>query len=182
MDKYKELTSKGKDEYLKALEKIGWFEFSNNSKEVIQKKLNEIAENERFVFCLYDLSFDAEGFEDDYSYKSLLNEIFKIIGLKDYKINVEYNKENNLQIAIETKTNVYEYCVDLNETGDWVDESLIDGYIRNILVEEKTNKGLFPIPPEDQTAVFIYISESIYNSAVENGIIPSELGYFMEME
>jgi DNA polymerase III delta prime subunit len=79
MDKYKDLTSKGKNEYLKALESIGWFDFSILSKDTIAKRLKKIEENERFVFCLYDLSFDAEGFEDANSYKSLLEEIMKII-------------------------------------------------------------------------------------------------------
>jgi hypothetical protein len=35
MDKYVELTSKGKNEYLKVLENTGWFDFSGNTKDEI---------------------------------------------------------------------------------------------------------------------------------------------------
>jgi hypothetical protein len=180
MDKYKNLTSKGKNEYLKALENIGWFDFSNISKDMINKRLKKIKENERFVFCLYDLSFDAEGFEDAESYKSLLKEIIKIIGLNDYKINVRKSNKNNINIKIETKNNTYDYFVRLDETEDWIDWTVIDYYINNLLAGENIDKKFLPIPPEDQTVQFIFINEKVYEKAKKVGIIPESQGYFME--
>jgi hypothetical protein len=181
MDKYKDLTSKGKNEYLKALGNIGWFDLSNVSKKIINKRLEKIKENERFVFCLYDLIFDAEGFEDTGSYKSLLEEIIKITGLEDYKINVEKNdKENNINIKIETRNNVYDYFVNLDETEDWIDWTVIDYYINNLLARENIDKKFLPIPPEDQTVQFIFIDEKIYQKAKKFGIIPENQGYFIE--
>ncbi|MDR1316043.1 MAG: YjaG family protein [Spirochaetales bacterium] len=181
MDKYKDLTSKGKNEYLKALESIGWFDFSILSKDTINERLKKIEENERFVFCLYDLSFDAEGFEDAGSYKSLLEEIMKIVKLKDYKINVENaNRENNINIKIETKNNEYDYLINLDENDDWIDEAVIDYYINNLLAGENIDKKFLPIPPEDQTVQFIFIEEKIYEEARKFGIIPECQGYFIE--
>jgi hypothetical protein len=181
MNKYKDLTSKGRNEYLKALENIGWFNFSNLSKDIINKRLKEIEENDKFVFCLYDLSFDAEGFEDVGSYKSLLEEIMKIIQMKDYKINVGKSKKgNNINIKIETKNNVYDYFVDLDETDDWVDWTVIDYYINNLVAGENIYKKFLPIPPEDQTMQFIFIDEKIYEKAKKVGIIPDNQGYFIE--
>jgi hypothetical protein len=180
MDKYSNLTAKGKDSYFKALEDIDWFNFSNVSKETISKRLEKIKENERFVFCLYDLSFDAEGFEDNNSYKSLLEEIIKITGLKNYKVDVKYIGEiNSIKIKIKTKNNEYEYCINLNETEDWIDSDVIDEYINNLLVGEGMDRIFLPIPPEDQTVQFIYIKEDIYERAIEAGIIPEEQGYFI---
>lgn len=181
MDKYKNLTSKGKDEYLKVLENIGWFNFSSVSKDIINERIKKIEENERFVYCLYDLSFDAEGFEDADSYKSLLEEMIKIIGLKDYKINVKKNsKKNAINIEIETKNNLYVHFVDLDETGDWIDWAVIDYYINSLLVGENIDKQFLPIPPEDQTVQFVFIDEKIYERAKKIGIIPENQGYFLE--
>jgi hypothetical protein len=181
MDKYKDLTSKGKNEYLNTLENIGWFDFSNAQKDIINKRLEKIKENERFVFCLYDLSFDAEGFEDSDSYKSLLEEMIKIIELKNYKLNVKKdNKKNNINITIETKNSTYDYFVDLDETEDWIDWTVIDYYMNNLLTKESIDKKFLPIPPEDQTVQFIYINEKIYKKAKKIGIIPENEGYFIE--
>ena len=87
-------------------------------------------------------------------------------------MNVEYSKKtDNINIKIETKNNIYKYCVNLNETEDWIDNDIIDEYINNLLNGEKVNKKFLPIPSEDQTVQFIYIAEDIYKKAIDAGII-----------
>jgi hypothetical protein len=179
-DKYQELTSRGKNEYLQALENIGWFNFSNNHKEEIKNRLNKTKENIYFASCLYDLCFDAEDFEDDEDYKYLLERIIKIMHIKEFKLDVEYLKDNNnVKIEIEIKNNVYKYYVNFDEEAGWI--GVIDEYInKKILVEENINKKFLPIPSYDETIKFIYMTNEIYEKAIEIGIIPEEKKYFIK--
>jgi hypothetical protein len=89
-------------------------------------------------------------------------------------------RKNNLNIEIKTKNNVYDYCVDLDETEDWIDLTLIDYCINNLLTEENIDNKFLPIPPEDQTVQFIFIDEKIYEKAKKVGILPEKQGYFIE--
>jgi hypothetical protein len=96
-------------------------------------------------------------------------------------LTVEKNsKENNINIEIETKNDAYEFFVDLDETEGWIDWTVIDYYINNLLEEENASKKFLPIPPEDQTVQFILIDEKIYEKAKKIGIIPERQGYFIE--
>jgi hypothetical protein len=107
--------------------------------------------------------------------------MIKIIELKNYKLNVKKdNKKNNINITIETKNNTYDYFVDLDETEDWIDWTVIDYYMNNLLTKENIDKKFLPIPPENQTVQFIYINEKIYKKAKKIGIIPENEGYFIE--
>jgi hypothetical protein len=184
MDKYKNLTSKGKVAYLEALKNIGWFDFSNNTKEEIgdriDHELNKSKENADFMFCLYDLWFDREGFEEDDDYKFLLEEIIEIIKL-NCKLTVEYSKfENNIKIQIKTENNVYTYYVNnFRYVSGWIDEKIIEVYINyDLLYGEKTNKIFIELPSSDQTVQFVYMPEEIYKKAIEVGIIPEDKDYF----
>jgi phenylacetate-coenzyme A ligase PaaK-like adenylate-forming protein len=110
-----------------------------------------------------------------------MEEIIKIIQLKDYKLNVEKNnKKNNININIETKNNVYDYFVDMDETENWIDWTVIDYYINKLLTKENIDKKFLPIPPEGQRVQFIFIDEVIYEKAKKIGIIPENQGYFIE--
>ena len=83
LDKYTSLTTQGVEAYLKALTKINWFDYKTNDKNEIIERLENQSNNKDFIFCIYNLWFDAEGFEDDESYDNLLDEILEVIGLEN---------------------------------------------------------------------------------------------------
>jgi hypothetical protein len=176
MDKYVELTSKGKNEYLKVLENIGWFNFSSNTKDEINNRLNESEKTEDFMFCLYDLWFDTEGFEDSDDYRFLLEQIMEIIKLTEYKLNVEYIKQNDLvKIKMETKNSIYTHYANLIEDSSRIEDNVINEFINNkLLVGENTGKKFIQLPSSDQTIQFVYMPGNIFQKAIENGIIPEE--------
>jgi hypothetical protein len=179
LDKYKELTTKGKDVYLQALEGISWFSFSKNNKAEIEKRLNETKESINFVFCLYDLWFDTEGFEKPDEYEDLLKQIIEIMNISDCKLDVKSLKDNRVKIEIKTKSNIFKYFVNLNKYAGWFDGNVIDKYINNkVLVVEKTNKRFFLLPCCDQRVQLVYMPIDIYEKAIKIGIIPEE-DYFM---
>jgi hypothetical protein len=179
MDKYKALTSQGKEAYMNALTAIGWFDFAKTSKEEIAKRLNEETNINELCCCLWELWFDAEGFEDDEPYNSLLSEILGIIGMKNIELNVVYEKSNNsVRIELKTQSNNYHYSIPME--SDWVDEELIDEWLNNeVLAGEKIESRFFALPPTDQTVQFIFVPPMIYDKAIKTGIIPDFEGYFI---
>jgi hypothetical protein len=192
MDKYKELTSKGKIEYIKALESIGWFDFSNNTKHVIQERINNVKENIEFMFCLYDLLVYTVSYEEEESYRDLLEQIIKIIKLHGCKLKVKYLvKKGDFEMGIDeigimemeivVKNNVYKYSVNLSEIAGWFDENIIDEYINNnLFVGEKINKKIIPLPYSEQTDPYVFMPYDIFEKAINIGIIPENENYFMK--
>ena len=81
MTMYELLTAEGKDAYLQALDEVEWFSFDQNSREEISKRLEAKEDPKDYVTVLFNLWFDAEGFEDDLAYNNLLGEILKVSAL-----------------------------------------------------------------------------------------------------
>lgn len=181
MDKYISLTTQGIDAYLQALTDINWFDFKQNDKQEIFERLTKQGDNKNFVFCLYKLWFDSEGFEDDEPYRSLLDEILEIIGLKTLSKNVNYDTDNNLvNISLTTEKSSYDYKINLDDFGDWIDENFINVFINEqVLDGENIDNRFLALPMSDQTVQFVFIPQSTYDKAVGKGIIPEELNYFM---
>ena len=181
MGTYRELVSKGKDAYLDALEDTGWFRYSLLTKDEIRERLFGVKDPEDYVFYLYNVWFDAEGFEDDDAYRSLLEQILGALGLEKSGLSVLYDKEQNyVTIEIKTKHHTYNYSIALDEHGDWVDGDLIDSFINNeVLPGELEERRLMVLPPSDQTVQFVFIPEGVFRKAREKGVIPGE-DYFMK--
>lgn len=180
LNKYNSLTTQGVEAYLQALTDISWFVYKTNNKEEILERLENEENNNDFVFCLYNLWFDAEGFEDDERYDRLLDEIVKIINLKNFSKKVDYNKkDNSVTILIKTEKTTYNYKINLDEFGDWIDEDFINIFINEqVLKGENMDNKFLPLPSSDQTVQFVFVPESMYNEAVDKGIIPENLNYF----
>ena len=182
MDKYKELVLKGKEAYLDALNEIGWFKVSNNSKDEIEKRLNEENVPANYLFSLWDLWFDAEGFDSADGYEFLLNHILETVKIEIVKVSVSYVKEtNSVEIEINTKSNNYHYSIELK--SDWIDDDFINEFINNlVLVKENIDRKFFEIPTDDQTAKYVFLPQSVYDKAIKLGVIPNDLGYFHKQE
>ena len=180
LNKYNSLTIQGVEAYLQALTDINWFVYKTNNKEEILERLENEENNNDFVFCLYNLWFDAEGFEDGEPYDRLLDEIVKIINLKNFSKKVDYNKkDNSVTILIKTEKTTYNYNIDLDEFGDWIDEDFINMFINEQLLKgENIINRFLPLPSSDQTVQFVFVPESLYNDAVDKGVIPEDLNYF----
>lgn len=181
MDKYLSLTKEGIDTYLQTLSDINWFNIQPNDKKVIAERLNEQKQNKDFVFSLYNLWFDAEGFEDHKLYESLLDEILEIVQVPVLQKNVSYNEENNsVSISLTTQKATYDYKIILDDFGDWIDENFIDIFINEqILKGENIENKFLALPMCDQTIQFVFVPQSTYDAAVDKGIIPQELNYFI---
>lgn len=179
MDKYKELTGKGVAGYLSALEEVSWFRYSKIARAEVEERLFKTEDPADYVLCLYDLWFDAEGFEDDESYSWLLERIQLVTGL-DFKLNVTYQQEtNSVEITINGAGGDYHYAVAME--SDWIDESFIEELINNrVLPGEGVASQFIALPPTDQTVQFVYIPSAAYDNAIAKGIIPSDMGYFMD--
>jgi hypothetical protein len=186
---YKELTLERRDNYINELENMGWFDFSDNTKEEIYKRLEKINNTINFSSCLYDICFDGMrmGYEDDSiykinSYKMLLKKLLDFLKLKKYELNVEsfvINGWNKLKIEIKTQQNEYEYNMDMDVRGNWFDSEFIIKYINDEIIEgEGLNKKYFVLPScEGTIKKLAYIPTSIYEKAKENGIIPTDEDY-----
>lgn len=181
MDKYISLTTQGVDAYLQALTDINWFDIKQNNKAEIFNRLTKQDNHKNFVFCLYNLWFDSEGFEDDKSYSSLLDEILEIIGLTTLSKTVIYNTDSNsVNISLTTEKSTYSYKIDLDEFGDWIDEDFINTFInKQVLGGENIDNSFLVLPMSDQTVQFVFVPQSTYDKAVDKGIIPEHLNYFM---
>ncbi len=182
LDKYTSLTTQGVEAYLKALTNINWFDYKTNDKNEIIERLKNQSNNNNLVFCIYNLWFDAEGFEDDESYDNLLDEILEIIGLENSSKKVNYNEnDNSVSISITIEKRTYNYKIDLDEFGDWIDEDFINIFINEQLLKgENIINRFLPLPSSDQTVQFVFVPESMYNDAVDKGVIPEDLNYFMK--
>ena len=182
LDKYTSLTTQGVEAYLKALTNINWFDYKTNDKNEIIERLKNQSNNNNLVFCIYNLWFDAEGFEDDESYDNLLDEILEIIGLENSSKKVNYNEnDNSVSISITIEKRTYNYKIDLDEFGEWIDEDFINIFINEQLLKgENIINRFLPLPSSDQTVQFVFVPESMYNDAVDKGVIPEDLNYFMK--
>jgi len=182
MDKYNKLVSKGQEAYLNALNEIGWFEISNNSKEEIEKRLSKTNKPTNYLFSLYDLGFDGEGFENPDVYEYLLNEIWGIVGLDIVKMSVFYARaSNSIEIEVQTKLSSYTRSIELN--SDWIEDNFIEEFVNNqILAGENINKKFFELPTDDQCSQYIFVTQSVYDKAIELGVIPDDLGFFYYQE
>lgn len=183
-DKYYLLTEQGKEAYLGALESIGWFDLQNNNKKEIEDRIEDFEDPITYAFVLYHLWFDAEGFDEDTSYASLLDELIEVSGLEVSEKNVRYNEENqSVEITLTTPKASYSYIVNLEEFGDWVDEDFIDSFMNEEVLEgEGIRSRFFPIPPSDQTMQFVFVPEELFVKAIEHGIIPGSMDYFFGEE
>lgn len=179
-DKYYLLTEQGKEAYLNALESIGWFDLQNNNKKEIEERIADFEDPITYVFVLYHLWFDAEGFDEDTSYDSLLDELIEITGLEVKEKSVLYNEENDtVEITLTTLKATYSYTVNLEEFGDWIDEDFIDSFINEQVLEGEGSPNRFlPIPPSDQTMQFVFVPEALFVKAIEQGIVPESMDYF----
>lgn len=179
MTMYELLTAEGKDAYLQALDEVEWFSFDQNSREEISKRLEAKEDPKDYVTVLFNLWFDAEGFEDDLAYNNLLGEILKVSALEICEKKVAYHQNtNSVSITLTTRNNTYNYQIAI--TRDWIDESFIDHFINErLLGGEQVESRFFALPFFDQTARFVFIPKYIYDNAVKEGIIPDRLNYFM---
>lgn len=182
MDKYKELTGKGKDEYLKVLEQIGWFKFPHNKKEEIAAKLDNQEKPDDFVLALSALSFDASLLEDEMQYESLMQDVINVseISIKNKRIDYLATSDT-FKFNIKTEDNTYQYHLRMDDYGDWLeDDNLLNAYVnKRVLRGEKVEGRFLPIPSTcDKKMQFVFITKKIYKKAVDTGIIPGDLTYF----
>ncbi|MBD8084658.1 hypothetical protein [Chryseobacterium caseinilyticum] len=178
IDEYRILTAKGKSEYIKVLKTFDWFNEKSEvkKKEIINTIENDLEANYSFL-ALEDLSFDAEGFETAESYKNLLNEMIKIAEVENQIKKINVTKERNLiNISILTNKNEeLKYAVDINENQDWIDTNFIEQFINGQLLSKTNNRKIFiALPAIDQIANITFISQSDFEKAKKNGLIPSD--------
>jgi len=178
MDKYKILTNQGKAKYLAKLDEIGWFNNAQNKKTKIEKSINEISNSEFLMFRLSHIGFDAEGFDDSEDYKRLINNIIKFPFCN--QLSAEVNQLDTTTISIKIKGgNNYELEIDTEESFGWFDFELIEFMNDIVFQNENIIERLFAVPPCDQTVDLVFISETLYELAIENGVFPDDMEYFM---
>ena len=183
MDSYLELVSQGKEAFVEAAFSIGWFEYSSLTYENVSERLTKMDDEKFFVFSLSEAAFDAEGFESEESYQSVLAELLRLTEyMKDAELKCEFDDETrSIGISIQGKQKQYCYSVDTDENGDWFDENVIESFLnKTVLPGEGLDLRFFVLPPCDQTANLVFVPEAMYEEAVERGLIPGEMGYFME--
>ena len=181
MDNYKNLTELGVEAYVKALEEIDWFDLPQNDQKKIEQKLLKEKDPICYALVLDHLHLDTEGFEFVKDYEELFEKIVKLSGLKITSKNFKEDKKNgDLKITIKTKNRTYEYSIDMENFGDWIDGNFIEKFINEeIFKGEKIESRLMALPPLDQTLEFVFIPKEVHKSAVKKGIIPSDMEYFM---
>ena len=184
MDKYKELTTAGREAYLNALDKIDWFKTSKSSREEVKQKIEEAHCLDWLLFSIEDVAFDAEGFEDYSSYESVIKDFLNVAGI-DAELTVEQIEEPyGAKIGIKTLSNTYSYSVNIEELGDWMDLEMIDTFINNqVLAGENIEARFWELPPIDQGYRCVFAPPSIYQTAIAKGVIPEgDEGCFIMQE
>jgi hypothetical protein len=178
-DGYRELTARGKDAYLDAMEAVSWFEHTRTPRAEIEERLSATAP-EDFLFGLYELWFDPEGIEEAEDCADLLQRIAAIAGFEEAGIAVVYeNATRTFDIDLTIGANVYRHAIPFNEIGGWIEEKLIGGFINEqVLPREGLASRFFELPPCDQTTQFVFLPPTVHDRAVEKGIIPGDAGYF----
>ena len=183
MDNYMKLVSQGKKAFVEAAFSIGWFEYSSLTYKNVLRRLTKINDKKFFVFSLSEVMFDAEGFESEESYQSVLTELLQLTEyMKDAELKCKFDNETqSIKISIQGKQKRYSYSVDADENEDWFDENVVESFLNEtVLPGEGLELRFFVLPPCDQTANVVFVPQAMYDEAVERGLIPGEMGYFME--
>ncbi len=87
--------------------------------------------------------------------------------------------EDELTGTVVTKNGTYE-C-QLEELMGWLDGDFIEGFVNEeVLSGEGIEGRFFMLPATDQIAQYTFITEELYDEAIEAGILPDDPEYFME--
>ena len=150
MDNYLKLITQGKKAFADAALSIGWFEYSSLTYEDVLEQLAKMDDENFFVFSLAEAVFDAEGFEDEDDYQSVLSKLLRLTEhMKDAELKCEDDDEAHLiKISIQGKRGIYNYSVDTDENGDWFDEGVLESFLNEeVLPGEGLELRFFVLPP-----------------------------------
>jgi hypothetical protein len=176
MDNYKSLFEQGKNAYLKALEAINWFDNPYVSKTQIIKNIQECGFDPYLVLTLTQVSYDSEGFNEDINaIKSLMDQYIKFIPTGSYRFE---GSNRQYKLITTVNNNNYDYQIDLDTFDpENVETYFVGDYINKILERENIIYRFYELPPGGQDAALIYVTPSMYNKAIEIGLIPDFIGY-----
>jgi len=182
MDKYKALTSQGAAAYLDALEAIGWFSLPQNNRVKMEEHISGISDSNFFLYILAHLTRDAEGFDNGDEYKNLFSELAAISGINVVSAEFEYDVigfgEDELTGTVVTDRDTYK-CV-LEELMGWLDGDFVDWFVNEeVLPKEGIESRFFMLPTADQMAQYTFVTQEMYDKAIEAGILPDDPEYFI---
>lgn len=172
MDKYKANFEQGAEHYINLLEEINWFDNPYVNKEELIEQINESTYPPYFGTFLSQLGYLSEyGGEDQLN--DVLNAVVQFIPNSDFAI-----EENGVLFRV----NGNEYPIELNvedfEVGEG-QESFVETVINEILRRENSEYQFYELPHSDEASSLIFVKPEVYKKAVETGVIPDEMGYYL---
>lgn len=176
IDKYSKLVSQGYSHYLELLRELNWFDNSSITEDEMIKRL-KIIPHEYMVFALTELEFEADGFGDCNAYPPLIDELLKHIA-PAVTWSIACNEQlNSVHITIQGEKSKYVYSIEIRDK--WFDNGFIEEFLNNtVLPKEHIAKRFHALPPCDESVCFLFITDKLYHKAIEEGIIPNQMGYF----
>jgi hypothetical protein len=174
MDKYKELFEKGSKAYIAALERINWFDNLYVDKENIVTQIEACTFPPYFATHLSQMVFAVE-FIGEELFEDCFNEVVKFLPGSSYNLQRE---ENCLHVCVSLKSGEYKTSIDLQDF-DFADfDNFFCDFINQLSNAENSEYRFYELPPDDESAQYIYVKPEVYKQALDLGIIPDFMGYF----
>jgi hypothetical protein len=171
MDIYKALFEKGNENYIKTLHQIGWFENPYINAEELKKEIRECTFQPYLATKLLQVSYVEEsyGSEQVTAIFDALNEV-----LKDLQFEI---KENAILLTLGEYSEQIEIDFEAFEVGEGED-SFVATVINPFLKKANMAYQFYELPPDDESASFIFVTPEKYTKALQVGLIPDFMGYF----
>lgn len=172
MDKYRKLFEKGSNEYINQLRKINWFDNPYLNEEKIIDEIKNTYSPPYFVNSLIQVGYLVEFYGN-----TQLNHILEC--LQSTLPNLKYSiEEDGLNLKIKNYNDYLKVDIENFELGEGED-SFVQMHINPFLTRAGIAYNFFELPPGDETASLVFVKEETYQKAIEIGIIPDFLGYFV---
>jgi hypothetical protein len=171
MDIYKATFEKGTENYIAALDKIGWFENPYINASAMKNEIMECTFLPYLATKLIQTSYVIE-FEGADQVAHILDALQTVLKDLTYEIT-----ETAILLKLHNHSAHIEIDFDEFDPGEGED-SFVAMVINPFLREAQVTYQFYELPPDDEAAGLIFVTPEHYKKAIEIGLIPDFMGYF----